>query len=214
MHNSVVRQPDTDTFRFWEIAGSAHASSEASDAREAVFTRDGTPGALPVGAEQNQVPHAYVRDAALHRFVEWVDIGRPPPSIDRIQVEPGSLGQIVRDKFGDSVGGVRVPDVEAPTATHLGTNSGNTSAALAGSSRPFTTQRLVELYGDVEGYVRAWDGAVDRLVEVELVGTAVVDIDPGVDLRVDYAVAMVKFISTQSSLVVRQVVRCRCGCRR
>ncbi len=169
MHNYVVRQPDTDSFRFWEMAGTAHASGDARAEREAIFERDGIAGALPVGPEQNQVSWAYVRDAALRRLVDWVDSGRPPRVLPPIDVEPGAPGRIVRDQHGNAVGGVRLPDLEAPTATHLGTNTDSPLAALAGASKPFPTTLLVELYGTADGYVQAWDAAVDRLVDVELV---------------------------------------------
>jgi hypothetical protein len=62
-----------------------------------------------------------------------------------------------------------MPDVVAPTATNTGTNDDNPLAALAGSSAPFTSDRLTELYGDLEGYARAWDAAVDDPASQELI---------------------------------------------
>jgi hypothetical protein len=175
MHNAPVRQPDTDTFRFWEMAGTAHATGELRADMEAIFQRDGLGDALPAPANQNTVHWSYVRDAALQHLIEWVDTGQPPRSLPPIDVAPGSPAQIRRDAHGNALGGIRMPDVVAPTATNTGTNDDNPLAALAGSSVSFTPEQLAELYGDLDGYVAAWDAAVDELASLGLVLPRAVD---------------------------------------
>jgi hypothetical protein len=175
MHNYPVRQPDSATFRFWEMAGSAHASSELRAEMEAVFARDGLGDALPAPAEQSAVHWSYVRDAALGRLVEWIDTGRPPRSFPPIEIEPGDPAQIRRDEHGNARGGIRLPDVVAPTATNTGTNDDNPLAALSGSSKPFSPAALRELYGDLASYATVWDAAVDDLTALDLVLPEAVD---------------------------------------
>ena len=175
MHNYPVRQPDTATFRFWEMAGSAHASSELRAEMEAIFARDGLGDALPAPAEQSAVHWSYVRDAALRHLIEWIATGRPPRSIPPIEVDPGDPARIRRDEHGNALGGIRLPDVVAPTATNTGTNDDNPLAALSGSSKPFSPALLHEMYGDLDSYGKVWDAAVDDLVSLELVAPNAVD---------------------------------------
>jgi hypothetical protein len=170
MHNYPVRQPDTDTFRFWEMAGTAHASSDMRSELEGIFERDGLGSLLPRVAGENSVEATFVRDAALQRLVDWIETGNPPPSITAITVEPGTPAVIRRDEHGNALGGIRMPDVVAPTATNLGTNDGgNPFAQLSGSSIPFEARRLERLYGDLDGYAKAWDSAVDDLIALGLI---------------------------------------------
>jgi hypothetical protein len=93
-----------------------------------------------------------------------VDTGLAPASFPPIEVEPGQPGEVRRDRFGNAIGGIRLPELVAPTATHSGTNVGNPLAALAGQSTPLRPELVVEFYGDAETYLKTWDAAVDDLV--------------------------------------------------
>jgi hypothetical protein len=169
LHNFPVRQPDTNAFRFWEVAGAAHGSGEARAEMEAIFVRDGLGDAIPAPVEQSAVHWSYVRDAALQLLIEWVDTGQPPPGFPPIEVALGDPPQIRRDVHGNALGGIRLPDLEVPSATNTGSNDENPLAALSGSSRPFPPSRLGELYGNAEAYVKAWDDAVDILAAQKIV---------------------------------------------
>jgi Alpha/beta hydrolase domain len=167
MNNYPVRQPDSESFRFWEMAGTAHAGAETAD-MEQIFVRDGLPNVLSFD-DMNTVDWQYIRCAAQQRLVDWVDSGRPPISIPPIEVDPGPPASIRRDRFGNALGGIRLPELEAPTARHSGTNSSNPLAALAGESVPLSSDQIAELYPDPSAYEKAWDAAVDRLVADGLV---------------------------------------------
>jgi Alpha/beta hydrolase domain len=167
MHNYPVRQPDSEGFRFWEMAGTAHAGEVTSEA-EAALVRDGQ-AVMMSNEERNTVSWSYVRDAALQRLVEWVETGQAPASFPPIEVEDGIGGAIRRDRFGNALGGVRLPDLVAPTATHSGTNLGNPLAALAGLSTPLPADVVRELYEDAAAYLGVWDSAVDELAAAGLV---------------------------------------------
>jgi hypothetical protein len=167
LNNLPVRQPDSDTFRFWEMAGTAHAEPNAAAEMQAVFARDGL-APMFSGDRRNDIAWDYVRDASLVRLVEWVDSGRAPRSFPPIEVDDVTA-TIRTDRFGNALGGIRLAEMEAPLGRNRGTNASNPLAALSGESVPFDEAELAELYGDVDAYLKTWDGAVDRLLAEELV---------------------------------------------
>jgi hypothetical protein len=162
---SMVRQPDSDTFRFWEMAGAAHAGGESAEAMTAVLLRDGISEGLPVVEERNTIAWDYISRADLERLVEWVETKSPPVSIPPITLDDGG---IARDEIGNALGGVRLPDVVAPLAVHVGMKSELSAAALFGQSIPLSAGRIGELYPDAATFGKSWDGAVDDLAELGL----------------------------------------------
>jgi hypothetical protein len=158
-----VRQPDTDTFRYWEMAGTAHASGAGFDALIAA-TEGLNLAAFAEELSPNEVQWDYVADAALRHLVRWVQHGEAPPRFPMIDFDPGPPAAIRRDEFGNAIGGIRLPDLEAATGRHRGSNDANVFAALMGESVPFTAAELSTRYqGGREDYLQIWDGAVDRL---------------------------------------------------
>jgi hypothetical protein len=69
-------------------------------------------------------------------------------------------GAIVRDEHGNALGGVRTPAVDVPVATLTGEG-----VPLIGSTTPFTPAKLAELYGSTDGYLRAFDAALDNAID-------------------------------------------------
>jgi hypothetical protein len=110
--------------------------------------------------------------------VEWVDSGAPPTSIAPIEVDPANVPAAVRDEFGNARGGVRLPDLEAPTATHLATrvDASNGLSALTGQTTPLPLSAIERRSPDAGAYVKAWNDAVERLAAVGLVLDE--DLDP------------------------------------
>ncbi len=156
-----VRQPDTDLFRYWEVAGASHvslpaiASSSARMERDFGFSipLDGTMQAI------NQVSVAPVVDAALHHLQSWMREGIPPPIQPRIAFD-GDPAQIVRDENGIARGGIRLPQVEVP----LGHNSAmqqapDIFARLVGYHESFPVDKVRDLYGNRAAYVARYEGA-------------------------------------------------------
>jgi hypothetical protein len=163
---SMVRQPDSDTFRFWEMAGTAHGGGESAEAMTAVLVRDGISEGLPVVEGRNTIVWDYIARAGLERLVEWIDAKSPP-----VVIPPITLGEsgIARDDVGNALGGVRMPDVVAPLAVHAGMKSELSAAALMGESTPLAPERVLELYPDASAYQGVWDDAVDNLAHLGLV---------------------------------------------
>jgi hypothetical protein len=91
--------------------------------------------------------------------------GAPPPEQDRVELAAkpasGSQPELLRDELGNAIGGIRLPDFAVPTATHVGASVGPVPD-LAGTSTPFSPERLHALYPDHATYVERYDRAVDE----------------------------------------------------
>jgi len=160
-----VRQPDTSTHRLWEVAGTAHLDGGFGDGLKDEWKRDFgevvTQPIIETGTSlPNTLPFDPAANAALRHLWSWMRGGPPPPEQDRVEVS-GRPPALVRDEFGNAVGGIRLPDFAVPTATHVGESIGAV-VDLAGSSIPFTPERLRELYPDHDAYVERYNRAVDE----------------------------------------------------
>jgi hypothetical protein len=143
---------DHATRRLWEVAGTAHGQWRGATIPD------------PRGVVPNPLSYQPVAQAALRRLHHWVAEGIPAPHQPRIEhVAEPRLG-IVRDKFGNAVGGVRLPDLAAPTHMHLGITFDSKYPHMFGASQPFTPEELRSLYPSPEAFVQQWIAAVDDLV--------------------------------------------------
>lgn len=162
------RQPDSDYFRQWEVAGSSHvdilfaieyARMRALAAGESV--EDAAPAEqsceLPV---YSRVPFRDVMNAAFEHLVAWIDDGTVPPVARPLQVARW-LPQLefARDEHGNVLGGIRLAAHEIATARNTGMNAaasgGSQFCFLYGSHEPFDRQTLRALYPDHAAYVDA-----------------------------------------------------------
>jgi len=158
-----ARQPDTELFRLWEVAGTAHADA---------YLLGGLADGLGCPAPVNDGPHHYVVKAALRALDTWVRTGEAPPEADRLEVdESGGTPVLVRDENGNARGGIRTPHVDVPTATLSGEAPPGSSIAclLFGSTTPLSAERLAELYPSPEDYLAAWQEAADAAIEAGFV---------------------------------------------
>ena len=168
-YNLPVRQDDSDTFRFWEIAGAAHQGPSGADMLADIMRRDGV-DIGPSQPDRNAIEWGYISDAALRSLVNWVRNRKLPPSIPRINMTSDPSNPIVRDELGNAVGGLRVPELEAPVATYRGERGDLSNPGwLQGSTTPLSTQQIAQLYPRGDPRTRAWNAAVDRLAVAGLV---------------------------------------------
>jgi hypothetical protein len=164
-----VRQPDTDRFRFWEVAGTAHVAgrSPLAEGRLRLLERDGISlgaqlfGVAADGDPANELSYYDVQRAAMDHMLRWVATGTPPPSQPLIEIEPGEPPTIRRDQDGNALGGIRIPDLVLPTGQHCGARPGNVFQSLPGFTRRFPPDQLKARYPSVEAYVKAYARAVD-----------------------------------------------------
>jgi hypothetical protein len=152
---SPNRPVDTDRFRRWEVAGAAHSGWNGQEYRQPLLVRD--LGAAPeyecARPPFSRVPLHQVVGAAYDRLVRWIERGTPPPTATPIEVNPD--GTKVRDERGIARGGIRLSQVEAPTALNTGENAGESFCRLFGTHIPFDDQTLAELYPSHGRYVEA-----------------------------------------------------------
>jgi hypothetical protein len=160
----TARQPDTATFRFWEMAGTAHLSDGVGEETEAALAREfgeapSIPLIEPLEGPPNSLSYEPVVDAALHHMWSWVAGGEPPPVQDRLDFA-GEPPELVRDEYGNATGGIRLPDLAVPTARHRGASAGE-APDLAGSSVPFSVEILRKLYSSHADYTARYNHAVE-----------------------------------------------------
>ncbi|MDZ7675450.1 MAG: alpha/beta hydrolase domain-containing protein [Acidimicrobiales bacterium] len=159
---SGARQPDTDTFRLWEVAGTAHA-----DLR---LIGESTAEVIDCGAPINNGPLHVVAKAALHHLVDWVQGGDAPPEARRLELTEDESA-VVRDDLGIAVGGIRTPPVDVPAQVLTGEQgpSDEVICLLSGSTLPIPDDQLAELYPSADAYEDQYGDAVDEAVEAGFV---------------------------------------------
>jgi hypothetical protein len=173
--NLAARQPDTGTYRLWEVAGTSHydyyglsigpADTGNGQAGVAVLASMQNPTNQPTAnftcnAPINTGPAHYVLDAAFSRLNRWVTKGVAPPIAPRLQTTGMSPVVFATDANGNALGGIRTPAVDAPVATMNGAARGGTSFCfLFGTTVPFTPSQMKALYPDHRAFVAAWTRA-------------------------------------------------------
>ncbi len=160
---AAVRAPDTNVFRSWEVAGTAHVDHHLRLTREPLELRDlGTSSeavlaptcAIPtIGS---RVPNHYVVDAALDHMTRWVRDGVQPPTAPRFEIAsfgPGNAAKIARNEFNLALGGIRLSQIEVPTAENVGESVSGGACPRWGYHKPFSVQTLNGLYPNRGQYI-------------------------------------------------------------
>ena len=116
-------------------------------------------------ADANILTMEPVRSAALRHFQRWLTDGTPPPRQQPIEFDVGERGPVIRrDHLRIALGGVRLPDVDVPTARHSGVAVDGT-LVLTGSTTPFTDEMLRALYPTREEYCARYTQAAAAAVD-------------------------------------------------
>jgi hypothetical protein len=156
-----VRQPDTDQYRYWEVAGASHVSLQGMISSAPRMERD-FGFSIPIDdslKHVNRVSMAPVVDAALHRLQAWVTESTAPSVQPLIEFD-GEPAAIVRDENDIARGGIRLPQAEVPIAHNSAIQrSPDVFARLLGYHEPFTVERVRELYGSRDQYLKLYDEA-------------------------------------------------------
>jgi hypothetical protein len=170
LRSHLTRQPPNTRYRRWEIAGAAHAETPR-------WVVD-VPPPLDLGpgcaTAVNAAPHHAVVKAALNSLMRWARYGVPPPQSPDVELKDPKVATpvVVRDEHGNARGGIRLPQIEVPTATLDGRL--NVSAQkppppanfcfLFGGTVPFDPAKLKTLYPDRETFVKRFSDAADAMV--------------------------------------------------
>jgi hypothetical protein len=159
-----VRQPDTETFRYWESAGTCHVSDQVTRERQKKLLRDGVQ-APPLPEGINRIPIVPLYEAGFHHMQRWLVDGTPPPSLPKLEFA-GDPPQVVRDAHGIAKGGIRLPQADVPIATNSSIpRAADIFSYLRGSWQPFDSDKLRALYGDEVAFLTEFEAAAKRAVE-------------------------------------------------
>lgn len=171
VQSATSKAIDSARIRYWEVAGASHSDQHLMERIYAISGRD--IGLEPASCLRpaNAMPFHRVENAAFRHLVNWVAQGVTPPLAPRIQRD--WLGLIKRDMHGNALGGVRLPEIEAPVAKYGISNFTTGSldfldlfaCVASGSTTPFSQSKLNQLYPDFGSYVRQYSAAAQRAIE-------------------------------------------------
>jgi hypothetical protein len=188
-------QDDSENFRLWEVAGTAHA-----DLYTFLDNRfdDGTNPAIAAVVENmipvnfpptvidctpfpvNSGPQHFVVNAAIRALNTWIVDGTAAPMAERLEVA-GEPPAFVKDKLGNTKGGIRTPYVDTPIAILEGEGQPQPDFSeieefceinldtvnfcfLSGTTNLFDTATLIPLYTDNDAYIEALNASTDEAV--------------------------------------------------
>ncbi|WP_231995122.1 alpha/beta hydrolase domain-containing protein [Mycobacterium sp. 852002-10029_SCH5224772] len=147
-----VRREDSDDagdrFRLYEIAGAPHAAK--------IPGCDGNASSFPMSA--------FVR-AALRNLFRWAEDDIAPPSAPRIALSvDGQVAEAAVDRFGNAIGGVRSPFLDAPIVRYEAHSTPGPLCKLAGREFPLPHNVLTERYGDMQTYLAEFTISLDAAI--------------------------------------------------
>jgi hypothetical protein len=178
-------QPDTDYFRSWEIAGTAHADAyslgigdgdDGSGTVDLAFFRSMLEpptgvygGVIECERPLNTGPHTYVVRAALAALDTWARTGAEPFPQPVLEADD-ELEGFVLDEVGNAKGGIRTPHVDVPVAVLSGLGqTGGGFCGLFGTTTPLSNEALIDRYGTKDAFIAAWSESLDAAVSAGVI---------------------------------------------
>ncbi len=150
------RQPNSDHFRRWEVAGASHIDYHSAVESAPLILRDIGPWTPLEGCAfepNSRIPAYYVFNAAMDHLVDWVTHDVQPPVAPDIETSSvGPPAAVVRDSFGNVLGGIQLAQHAVPTALNMGTNTPE-ACRVYGSYQVFDDATLALLYPDHQSYL-------------------------------------------------------------
>jgi Alpha/beta hydrolase domain len=190
LNQLASRQPDTDKFRTWEVAGTSHLDIKhaAELVKLGLRSRDtmlpspppapaagaGRRGGGPFGGAPgpyngcnhpplSRIPSEYVQNALYDHMARWIKDGTPPPAAPPIEIRnDGDRPAIARDSFFNALGGIRLAEHDVATAVNSGENTGSGFCFLTGWHEDFDKARLAALYSSHSAYVSAVKATTEK----------------------------------------------------
>jgi hypothetical protein len=134
----MSRQSDNNYLRTWELPGAAHIDGHEAAYELETITRDqpnvpipscqfgvpitGTGTPLDGINQVNNMPLYAVEDGALVALNKWMTQGVQPAHSPQISTADWLHLIPRRDQFGNALGGIRLPDIVAPTESYSAIN--------------------------------------------------------------------------------------------
>tara|TARA_B100001540_G_scaffold311905_2_gene332121 strand:- start:56 stop:1642 length:1587 start_codon:yes stop_codon:yes gene_type:complete len=181
-------QPDSEYFRLWEVAGSAHADlytfldnrfdiGTDPSVAAVIEVLDPVPGIISCTVPVNAGPQHWVAKAAIAALNTWVSEGVAPPRAQRLAVD-GDAAAFRLDALGNVRGGIRTPYVDAPIAVLSGEGQPQPNfdeidqisvdevdfCFLSGTTFLFDAATLGSLYESNAAYIEAVNAAAEDAV--------------------------------------------------
>jgi hypothetical protein len=175
--------PDSGLFRFWEMAGSAHAPHDYSQFQNSGYVYHETNGVVdiydrdegvawgyqnkPGDCGLNNYEPGYEYSAALVAIDDWVRTGVAPPVDPRTRADRKG-GTLHYDDMSNLVGGIRSPIIDVPIAKYYagtpptgGSPCSQTGAlALVGGNEMMTAAELEAKYGTSAKYAALFEKSI------------------------------------------------------
>ena len=165
-----ARQPDTDTLRSWEVAGTSHADQYLLTYEAALAADAGSPTLGCTGIDTG--PQHWVECGAIAAFGAWLKNGTPPAKGDPLEIADGGSGY-AKDSVGNTLGGVRTAAVDAPISILSGQSSSTSIlCALFGTTTPLSTSQLQSLYPTHDDYVNKVTAATSAAQKAGFIAAA------------------------------------------
>jgi hypothetical protein len=168
-----AQQPDSSSFRLWELTGASHVSADEELLQRIQAFKEWPLNSPPLdynvcAAPIDELDEGAVVDTALHDLGNWATNngrGGAPPEFPTVGVTgSGASASYALNGLGDTTGGMRLPQITVPTETLHGartnSGSGNGNCALEGVSDPFSTAQLQSLYPTHGDYVAKFTATV------------------------------------------------------
>ena len=127
---AYARQADNNDLRTWELAGAAHIDLHEGLYEANTIERENPTltapscvfGVVANGATQPDNMGVYeLEDSALAALQKWITAGTQPPHGSEISTTP-FFNIVERDRYGNALGGIRLPDIQVPTETYSAIN--------------------------------------------------------------------------------------------
>jgi len=189
-----ARRPDSDarddTFRLYELPGGAHADRWPyghlplnRELRKAVdilndYNRGVVTDLWPYahacnveGINMNDFPVPYFVRGVLANLDDYKRNGTPLPRFDRIRtMNENARSPVVKDEFGNALGGVRTVWVDAPTKTWFAHTPGEFRTCYdLGYSVDWSWSKLEAVYGSYENWAGKASESIDRMIAQRVV---------------------------------------------
>lgn len=167
LNSGTSKAVDSAKVRYWEVAGSAHADQYLLDSIYSASEREVGFDQPSCSKPHNAMPFYMAQNAALRHLSNWAKNGTPPPAAPRMK--RNWLGNLVKDANDNVVGGLRLPEIEAPIATYGNANFTTGSLAFldlfaciaGGYTEYFGKPKLKSLYPTHADYVAKFKQAAD-----------------------------------------------------
>jgi hypothetical protein len=151
---AAVRKADSnkkkDRYWLFEIPGAPHATGFVDDECDGM----------------SSFPTRYFSRAAAANLARWAEKGVAPPHAPRIELATlDAVSVAENDEHGNALGGVRSPFVDGPLARDEVHSGPAPTCKQVGVETALSPDILEALYGDAEGYMKAFVKSLDATIK-------------------------------------------------